>query len=219
MTLRAKGARKRRGSSPRRKEEGTVKVCPEAGRERRLMYGHLGAPARAAVNRERRALAAGSRAFIKDAGRRFAAIPHIRPGHADLAARGTCPADPRRAPTSREGSAMAERFVGIDVALREHRIAVLDRDGIQFPCHRRHGLTALPNDPNGLRLELLRELPRLASGNNTLLPHFVRSGLSTKPGQVQLPHRRLSAPAGRSRQQRYAAFGNPHLKYASGELH
>src|SRR3989475_5414306 len=81
MTLRAKGARKRRGSSPRRKEEGTVKVCPEAGRERRLMYGHLGAPARAAVNRERRAPAAGSRAFIKDAGRRFAAIPHIRPGH------------------------------------------------------------------------------------------------------------------------------------------
>src|SRR6266403_2673474 len=115
MTLRAKGARKRRGSSPRRKEEGTVKVCPEAGRERRLMYGHLGAPARAAVNRERRAPAAGSRAFIKDAGRRFAAIPHIRPGHADLAARGTCPADPRRA--------------GIDVALREHRIAVLYRDG------------------------------------------------------------------------------------------
>src|SRR4029453_7560316 len=55
--------------------------------------------------------------------------PHIRPGHADLAARGPCPADPRRAPTSREGSAMAERFVGIDVALREHRIAVLDRDG------------------------------------------------------------------------------------------
>src|SRR5262249_56841094 len=26
-------------------------------------------------------------------------------------------------------SAMAERFVGIDVGLREHRIAVLDRDG------------------------------------------------------------------------------------------
>src|SRR5206468_10569488 len=44
MTLRAKGARKRRGNSPRRKEEGTVKVCPEAGRERRLIYGHLGAP-------------------------------------------------------------------------------------------------------------------------------------------------------------------------------
>src|SRR5438128_326616 len=129
MTLRARGARKRRGNSPRRKEEGTVKVCPEVGRERRLMYGHLGAPARAAVHRERRAPAAGSRAFIKDAGRRFAAIPHIRPGHADLAARGTCPADPRRAPTSREGSAMAERFVGIDVALRAHRIAVLDRDG------------------------------------------------------------------------------------------
>src|SRR5881397_3720354 len=62
-------------------------------------------------------------------GSRFAAIPHIRPGHADLAARGTCPADPRRAPTSGEGSAMVERFVGIDVALREHRIAVLDRDG------------------------------------------------------------------------------------------
>jgi hypothetical protein len=55
MTLRAKGARKRRGSSPRRKEEGTVKVCPEVGRERRLIYGHLGAPTRAAVNRERRA--------------------------------------------------------------------------------------------------------------------------------------------------------------------
>src|SRR5262245_49259728 len=129
MTLRAKGARKRRGSSPRRKEEGTVKVCPEVGRERRLMYRHLGAPAGAAVHRERRAPAAGSRAFIQDAGRRFAAIPHIRPGHADLAAGGTCPADPRRAPTSREGSAMAERFVGIDVGLREHRVAVLDRDG------------------------------------------------------------------------------------------
>src|SRR6266478_4308288 len=109
MTLRAKGARKRRGSSPRRKEEGTVKVCPEVGRERRLIYGHLGAPARAAVNRERRAPAAGSRAFIKDAGRRFAAIPHIRPGHADLAAGGTCPADPRRAPTSGEGSVMVKR--------------------------------------------------------------------------------------------------------------
>src|SRR5499433_4588430 len=129
MTLRAKGARKRRGNSPRPKEEGTVTVGPEAGRERRLMYGHLGAPARAAVNRERRAPAAGSRAFIQDAGRRFAAIPHSRPGHADPAARGACPADPRRAPTSREGSAMAERFVGIDVALREHQIAVLDRDG------------------------------------------------------------------------------------------
>src|SRR5437867_10333993 len=121
MTLRAKGARKRRGNSPRRKEEGTVTICPEAGRERRLIHGHLGAPERAAVHRERRAPAAGSRAFIKDAGRRFAVIPHIRPGHADLAARGTCPADPRRAPTSPEGSAMAERFVGIDVALREDR--------------------------------------------------------------------------------------------------
>src|SRR6266581_5461272 len=104
MTLRAKGARKRRGNSPRRKEEGTVKVCPEAGRERRLMYGHLGAPARAAVNRERRAPAAGSRAFIKDAGRRFAAIPHIRPGHADLVARGICPVDPHHTPTSHEKS-------------------------------------------------------------------------------------------------------------------
>src|SRR5258707_931257 len=129
MTLRAKGARKRRGNSPRPKEEGTIKVCPEAGREQRLMHGHLGAPARAAVHRERRAPAAGSRAFIKDAGRRFAAIPHIRPGHADLAARGTCPADPRRAPTSREGSARAERFDGLDVALHEHRVAVLDSDG------------------------------------------------------------------------------------------
>src|SRR3989442_402887 len=129
MTLRAKGARKRRGSSPRWKEECTRKVCPEVGRERRLMYGHLGAPERAAVHRERRAPAAGSRAFIKDAGRRFAAIPHIRLGHADLAAGGTCPVDPRRAQTSGEGSALVERFVGIDVALREHRIAVLDRDG------------------------------------------------------------------------------------------
>src|SRR5215510_3238913 len=129
ITLRANGARKRRGNSPRRQEEGTVTVCPEAGRERRLIYGHLGAPAGAAIHRERRAPAAGSRAFIQDAGRRLAAIPHIRPGHADLAARGTCPADPRRAPTSHEGSAMAERFVGIDVGLREHRVAVLDRDG------------------------------------------------------------------------------------------
>src|SRR5215472_12814790 len=129
MTLRAKGTRKRRGSSPRRKEEGTVTVCPEVGRERRLMYGHLGAPAGAAVHRERRAPAAGSRAFIQDAGRRLAVIPHIRPGHADLAAGGTCPTDPRRALTSHEGSAMAERFVGIDVGLREHRVAVLDRDG------------------------------------------------------------------------------------------
>src|SRR5436309_15823459 len=105
MTLRAKGARKRRGSSPRRKEEGTVKVCPEVGRERRLMYGHLGAPARAAVNRERRAPAAGSRAFIQDAGRRFAAIPHIRPGKPHLPAGAPGPADPRRAPPSREGMA------------------------------------------------------------------------------------------------------------------
>src|SRR5262249_51490088 len=96
---------------------------------RRLMSGHLGAPAGAAVNRERRAPAAGSRAFIQDAGRRFAAIPHSRPGHADLAARGACPADPRGALPSHERSAMAEPFVGIDVALREHRIAVLDRDG------------------------------------------------------------------------------------------
>src|SRR5206468_12718863 len=91
--------------------------------------GQRGDLPRQAVKRERRAPAAGSRAFIQDAGRRVAAIPHIRPGHADLAARGTCPADPRCAPTPREGSAMAERFVGIDVALREHRIAVLDRDG------------------------------------------------------------------------------------------
>src|SRR5262249_23077485 len=81
MRLRATGAR-RRGNSPRRTEEGTGTAGPEAGRERRLMYGHLGAPARAAVNRERRAPAAGSRAFIQDAGRRFAAIPHSRPGHA-----------------------------------------------------------------------------------------------------------------------------------------
>src|SRR5215510_4637283 len=129
MTLRAKGARKRRGSSPRRKEEGTVTVCPEVGRERRLMSAHLGAPPGAAVHRERRAPAAGSRAFIQDAGRRLAVIPHSRPGHADLAAGGTGPTDPRRAPTSREGSAMVERFVGIDVGLREHRIAILDRDG------------------------------------------------------------------------------------------
>src|SRR4030095_13901221 len=129
MTLRANGARKRRSNSPRPKAEGTIKVCPEAGRERRLISEHLGAPARAAVHRERRAPAAGSRAFIQDAGRRCAAIPHIRPGHADLAARGPCPADPRRAPTSREGSAMAERFVGIDVALREHRVAVRDGAG------------------------------------------------------------------------------------------
>src|SRR5262245_66628921 len=102
MTLRAKGARKRRGNSPRRKEEGTVTVCPEAGRERRLIYEHLGAPTRAAVHREGRAPAAGSKAFIKDAGRRLAVIPHSRPGHADLAARGPCPADPRRAATSPE---------------------------------------------------------------------------------------------------------------------
>src|SRR2546427_10788666 len=43
---------------------------------------------------------------------------------------------------------------------------------IQFPRHRRHGLTALPNDPDGLRLELLRERPPLAFGHDTLLPHF-----------------------------------------------
>src|SRR5262249_45558095 len=71
MTLRARSARKRRGDSPRRTEEGTVKVCPEAGRERRLMDRHLGAPAGAAVQGERRAPTAGSKAFIKDAGRRF----------------------------------------------------------------------------------------------------------------------------------------------------
>src|SRR5881409_3073949 len=84
MTLRARGARKCRNNSPRPKEEGTITVCPEAGRERRLIHGHLGAPVRAAVHRERRAPAAGSRAFIKDAGRRFAAIPHSRPGNLTL---------------------------------------------------------------------------------------------------------------------------------------
>src|SRR5262249_60182669 len=109
MTLRAKGARKRRGSSPRRKEEGTGTVGPEVGRERRLMYAHLGAPAGAAVHRERRAPAAGSRAVIQDAGRRFAAIPHSRPGHADLAAGGTWPTAPGRAPTPRERRDMVER--------------------------------------------------------------------------------------------------------------
>src|SRR4029453_12754710 len=65
MTLRAKGARKHRGNSPRPKEEGTVTVGSEAGRERRLISGHLGAPTRAAVHREGRAPAAGSRAFIQ----------------------------------------------------------------------------------------------------------------------------------------------------------
>src|SRR5207245_11546796 len=122
MTLRAKGARKRRGSSPRGKEEGTVKVCPEVGRERRLIYGHLGAPARAAVHRERRAPAAGSRAFIKDAGSRFAAIPHIRPGQADLAPPRPSPADPRRALTPRERSARAPPLVGHHVAFGSRRI-------------------------------------------------------------------------------------------------
>src|SRR5262247_2190402 len=110
MTLRAKGTRKRRGSSPRRKEEGTITVCPEVGQEQRLIYGHLGAPAGAAVHRERRAPATGSRAFIQDAGKRLAVIPHIRPGHADLAADSTYPTNPHRAPTSHEKSAMAERF-------------------------------------------------------------------------------------------------------------
>src|SRR5262245_35408743 len=129
MTLRARGARKRRGDCPRRKEEGTIRVCPEAGRERRLIYAHLGAPARVAVHREGRAPAAGSRAFIQDAGRRFAVIPHIRPGHADLAARGPWRAGPGRALWSREGRGMAEGFFGIDVSWREHGSAVLDRDG------------------------------------------------------------------------------------------
>src|SRR5437879_1830871 len=130
MTLRARGAPRRRGDSPRRKEEGTVKVCPEAGRGRRLMPARLGAPAGGPVQGERRAPAAGSRAFIKDAGRRLAVIPHDRPGHADLAVRGTRPADPRCVPAFLEGSARPERFVGIDVALRDHRVAVLDRDGV-----------------------------------------------------------------------------------------
>src|SRR2546427_13004419 len=93
------------------------------------MPAPLGAPAGGPIQGERRAPAAGSRAFIQDAGRRFAVIPHDRPGHADLAVRGTRPADPRRAPTPHEGSAMPERFVGIDVALRDHRVAVLDSDG------------------------------------------------------------------------------------------
>src|SRR5215831_6357121 len=122
MTLRAKGARKRRGSSPRRKEEGTVTVCPEVGRERRLMSAHLGAPPGAAVHRERRAPAAGSRAFIQDAGRRVAAIPHIRPGHADLAAGGTCPAVEivRRTYGSR-GHLHAERAVTALLLLESRR--------------------------------------------------------------------------------------------------
>src|SRR5215471_8917779 len=95
MTLRAKGARKRQGYSPRRQEEGTVTVCPEAGRERRLMDEHLGARARAAVNRERRAPAARSRAFIQDAGRRFAAIPHSPlPSRDGRAQRGSPPSRP-----------------------------------------------------------------------------------------------------------------------------
>src|SRR5438034_10600232 len=38
--------------------------------------------------------------------------------------------------------------------------------------HRRYGLIAFPNDPDGLRLELLRERPPLAFGHDTLLPHF-----------------------------------------------
>src|SRR5258707_12834656 len=97
MTLRAKGARKRRGNSPRPKEEGTIKVWPEAGREKRLMHGHLGAPARAAVHRERPAPAPGSRAFTKAAGIGIAAIPDIRISQADLGTPGTWPSDPRRA--------------------------------------------------------------------------------------------------------------------------
>jgi len=66
---------------------------------------------------------------IKDAGRRFAAIPHIRPGHAD--SRPVAPvrlirAVPRRLP---KGVPWRSGLSGIDVALHEHRVAVLGRDG------------------------------------------------------------------------------------------
>jgi transposase len=42
---------------------------------------------------------------------------------------GARPADPRCSPASPKESAMPEWFVGIDVASRDHRVAVLDREG------------------------------------------------------------------------------------------
>src|SRR5207245_3755293 len=43
---------------------------------------------------------------------------------------------------------------------------------IQFPRDDAYGLTALPDNPNGLCLELRRECSPLAFGHDTLLPHF-----------------------------------------------
>src|SRR5213596_2157461 len=60
---------------------------------------------------------------------------------------------------------------GVDLRL-PHPAAQRGLGEIEFPRHRRHGLAALPNQPHRLRLELVRELPPLPFGHDTLLPHF-----------------------------------------------
>src|SRR5256885_1175618 len=69
---------------------------------------------------------------------------------------------------------------------------------IQSPRHRRHGLTALPNDLDSLRLELLRERPPLAFGHDTLLPHFRAIWGVYQTGAGSEGVRRLSAGGDRS---------------------
>src|SRR5262245_50058899 len=95
------------------------RVCPETGRRRRLTSGLLGPPLGGPVERDCRVPAAESAAFIQDAGKRRASIPHgQRPGHADSVVRGVCPANPKPTPPRRPGGSMSALYwVGIDVAL------------------------------------------------------------------------------------------------------
>src|SRR3989441_8381033 len=73
---------------------------------------------------------------------------------------------------------------GVDLRL-PHPAAQRGLGEIEFPRHRRHGLAALPDQPHRLRLELVREnARRLRLAMTHSYRTFVRSGVSTKPGQV-----------------------------------
>src|SRR5438093_11884792 len=128
MRLRAKHGSKRQDGSPRKQEKGNV--GPEAGRRRRLTRGSLGPPGGGPVGRDCRVPTAGSRAFIQDAGRGRASIPHGRPGYAAPAVREARPAESRLAPRWRLRWRMdTPYYVGIDVALHDHRVAIWGPDG------------------------------------------------------------------------------------------
>src|SRR5215470_11855383 len=124
-----RGGSNRRQGAPSGERSGTVGT--ETGRRRRLTSESLGPSREGPVGRDRRALPAGSRAFIQDAGKSLPrSIPHDRPGDADPTGRGLRPGAPCRARPALERTAMLPRFtVGIDVALHTHRIAVLGPDG------------------------------------------------------------------------------------------